>query len=93
MTLKLRYKPIDSESSKLITHVVKASDLMKWKSASGDQQFVGAVAGFGLLLRDSKFATNYNYEDVKNWAKNGVGNDEEGYRSEFLNLVRKAEDL
>ena len=93
VTLKLRYKPIDSESSKLISHVVKASDLKKWDSASGDQQFVGAVAGFGLLLRDSKFATNYNYEDVKNWAKNGVGNDEEGYRSEFLGLVRKAEDL
>jgi len=93
VTLKLRYKPIDSEISKLISQVVKTSDLKNWNSASKDQQFVGAVAGFGLLLRDSKFAKNYSYSDVLNWAKNGTGNDEEGYRSEFIGLVRKAQDL
>ncbi len=93
VTLKLRYKPIDSETSKLISEVVKTSDLKNWNAASEDQQFVGAVAGFGLLLRDSKFAKDYTYSDVLTWAKSGMGKDDEGYRSEFLGLVRKAEDL
>lgn len=93
VTFKLRYKPINLESSKLITKVVKSSDTKSWNEASTDQQFVSAVTGFGLLLRESKFAKGYNYNDVLTWAKSGVGNDEEGYRSEFINLVRKAEDL
>lgn len=93
VTLKLRYKEIDSESSKLITKVIQTSDLKSWSNASSDQQFVSAVAGFGLLLRDSKYAKNYSYQDVLNWAKNGLSKDEEGYRAEFVGLVRKAEDL
>lgn len=93
VTLKLRYKPIDSETSKLIIKVIQKSELKSWNNASPDQQFISAVAGFGLLLRDSKYAKDYTYSDVLNWAKKGLGNDEEGYRAEFVGLVRKAEDL
>jgi Ca-activated chloride channel family protein len=93
MTLKLRYKPINSETSKLITKVISTSDLKSWEKATTDQKFVSAVAGFGLLLRDSKYAKDYTYSDVMNWAKKGLDKDEEGYRAEFVGLVRKAEDL
>jgi Ca-activated chloride channel family protein len=93
MTLKLRYKPIDSESSKLISKVISTSDVKTWENASSDQKFVSAVAGFGMLLRDSKFAKNYTYSDVLKWAKKGLEKDEEGYRTEFIGLIRKAEDL
>lgn len=92
-TLKLRYKPINAEKSELITKVINTSDLKNWKSASIDQQFVSSVAGFGLLLRDSKFAKNYNYTNVMEWAKAGLGEDTEGYRAEFLGLVKKANEL
>ena len=77
----------------LLTKIVKTSDIKTWSTASSDQQFVSAVAGFGLLLRDSKYAKEYTYTDVMNWAKNGLDKDDEGYRSEFIGLVRKAKDL
>ena len=93
VTFKLRYKPIDSNTSELITKVVRTSDEETWSNASEDQQFVSAVAGFGMLLRDSKYAKDFDYSDILTWAKKGIGEDEEGYRSEFVSLVRKAENF
>jgi len=58
-----------------------------------DFKFASAVAGFGMLLRDSAFRGETTFSRVLVWAESGMANDPTGYRQEFLDLVRKAEVL
>ncbi|MBC5992019.1 vWA domain-containing protein [Pontibacter cellulosilyticus] len=87
LTLKLRYKDPDGSKSKLITSTVtdKATPVAK---TSDDFRFSAAVAACGMLLRDSKYKGSATYPMVLELAKDARGKDEEGYRIEFINLVK-----
>jgi len=92
LTVKLRYKEPDGLTSKLYENPVKGrvSDL----SATSDHfRFSAAVAEFGLLLRESEFKANATIEDVIQLAQDSKGEDEEGYRAEFIKLVKTADEL
>ena len=90
MTVKLRYKEPDGEQSRLLSVAVKeASD----PSPSANLRFSGAVAAFGMLLRDSEHKGSASYAQVLELARAGRGEDREGYRAEFLQLVQLAETL
>ncbi len=92
LTLKLRYKHPDGDRSRLLEFAV--TDTGKgFRGASKDFRFAASVASFGMLLRDSEFKGDASYRDVLNWAESAKGDDAEGYRSEFINLVRKARSL
>lgn len=89
LTVKFRYKEPDGNRSKLITQVVnnqvrKSSINLDWSMA---------VAGFGMLLRDSEYKGDLTYADVISLAKSSIGEDEFGYRGEFLNLVDLAKSM
>jgi len=62
-------------------------------SASPDFKFAAAVAEFGMLLRDSEHKGNGTLGAVLEWAQEGKGIDANGYRAEFVDLVRKAQAL
>jgi len=89
MTVKLRYKAPDGDVSKLIEHPVKDEHITIAKT-SDNFRFAAAVAQFGLLLRDSEFKSEASYASVISLAKKAKGNDDEGYRSEFIRLVENA---
>ncbi|MES3016892.1 MAG: VWA domain-containing protein [Bacteroidota bacterium] len=89
MTVKLRYKAPDKDESKLISKSVSAQTVT-WEKTSSDFRFSAAVAGYGMLLRNSEFKQNANYKSVLNWAEGSIGKDKEGYRAEFLTLVRSS---
>jgi Ca-activated chloride channel family protein len=55
-----------------------------------DVNFATAVAAFGQLLKGGKYTNNYTYDDIINLAQANKGDDEYGYRTEFIQLVRKA---
>jgi Ca-activated chloride channel family protein len=86
MTVKFRYKPPKEEKSKLIEHPVIDPGL-SLAETSDNFRFSAAVAGFGMLLRDSKFKGNLTYDAVIELAKASKGKDPEGYRAEFIRLV------
>jgi Ca-activated chloride channel family protein len=90
LTLKLRYKAPDGDKSLLISTPVQDSNA-SWQEAGPDFQFAAAVAAFGMVLRQSPNVSGYTLADVQNLATLGVGDDVEGYRREFLELVRKAQ--
>jgi Ca-activated chloride channel family protein len=92
MTVKFRYKAPDGEVSKLIEHPVMDKQTTIAKT-SDNFRFAASVAQFGMLLRNSEFKSNASYSDVLNLAKKARGNDEEGYRSEFIRLVESAQLL
>ena len=87
MTIKFRYKPPRENMSKLIKKPVQ-DEYMALNETSDNFKFSAAVAGFGMLLRDSKFKGDLTYQEVITLAKNSKGKDEHGYRSEFINLVK-----
>ena len=57
---------------------------------SNNFRFSAAVAGFGMILRNSAYKGSANYDLVANLGKNALGADEEGYRTEFLQMVKTA---
>jgi Ca-activated chloride channel family protein len=90
MTIKFRYKKTSEDTSKLITHVLKDKS-KKLEETSDNFRFSASVAEFGLLLRDSEFKGNANYNQVISLAKGAKGNDSEGYRAEFIRLVESCQ--
>ena len=91
MTVKLRYKPLGSESSVKMEIPVLTSD--KNKAPSTDFTFASAVAMFGQLLRNSDFKGAATYDDVVALARKGFGEDRQGYRHEFARLAEAVKQL
>jgi Ca-activated chloride channel family protein len=89
MTVKLRYKEPEGGPSRLLTTVLEVSETV-WQDMDDDFRFACAVAGFGMLLRDSEHKGKASYDMVIELAKGALGRDEEGYRHEFVRLVEKA---
>ncbi len=91
-TVKLRYKEPDGDKSKLLEKPI-SNNKINIDKASENLRFASAVAGFGMLLSDSEFKQNNDYNKIFQQAKNAIGKDEEGYRYEFTQLVKKAQSL
>ena len=64
MTVKIRYKPPQGDTSTLAQFAVKAGG-GPFAAASGDFRFAASVAGFGMLLKDSKFKGKMTYEQIR----------------------------
>jgi Ca-activated chloride channel family protein len=92
LTLKLRYKAPDGETSKLVEYPLKDRG-HSFHSASPDFQFAAAVASFGMILRGSEHRGGSNLAAVAEIASASLGKDVGGYRAEFVDLVRKAQAL
>jgi len=92
LNIKLRYKLPDSDTSILIDRPERGR-LIALAETSDNFRFSAAVAGFGMILRDSEYKGSACYSDVIELAKGARGEDEEGYRNEFLRMVRMAGEL
>jgi len=89
LTLKLRYKEPDGEKSKLLEFPLTDPGTT-WEKSSPDFHFAAAVASYGMLLRDSKYLGEATWQSVAEWAREGLGADKHGYRTEFLSLLDRA---
>lgn len=89
MVLKLRYKPINSDESKLISTIV-LDEPLAMNQTSDNFRFASSVAAFGMLLRQSEYTNKFTYADAIALAKNSSTHDEEGYRSEYAKLIETA---
>ncbi len=89
LTVKFRYKEPDGDVSKLISKTVKDEN-KSIESANDDLKFSAAVALFGMQLRDSEFINTKKKEDVITLAEAGKGTDKDGYRAEFIRLVKSS---
>ncbi|GAG15216.1 unnamed protein product, partial [marine sediment metagenome] len=92
MTVKVRYKEADGDTSALLEFPV-TDDGKGLDAASDDTRFAAAVASFGMLLRTSRYAGDATLDSVLRMAQDAVGADPNGYRTEFVELVGKAQDI
>ncbi|MBS2210480.1 von Willebrand factor type A domain-containing protein [Carboxylicivirga mesophila] len=92
LTLKLRYKQPNGSKSQLMERPV-SGPVKRFEKASDDFRFAAAVAGFGMLLSDSQYKGDLDYETIRAMAKAARGEDEQGFKAEMIRLVKTAESL
>jgi Ca-activated chloride channel family protein len=92
LTLKLRYKQPEGQTSTLVEHPFTDKGA-HWAASSRDFRFAAAVAAFGMVLRDSPYKGHATLDSVLEWATEGKGADRQGYRSEFFTLLDRAKSL
>lgn len=92
LTIKLRYKPVDGDTSILLSTTLKDANT-KLNETPADFQFATAVAMFGMLLRQSKYAGDAKWDAVNEIAAGAIKSDTQGYRAEFVELVKLAKEL
>ncbi|MEG0848645.1 MAG: von Willebrand factor type A domain-containing protein [Flavobacterium sp.] len=85
-TIKFRYKKPDGDKSIEMVQIINNKSVALDK-ASDDLKFSSAVAWFGLKLRDSKLIADKSSEEIVKLAKQGISNDGDGYKAEFIRLV------
>jgi Ca-activated chloride channel family protein len=88
----MRYKAPDGERSMLVTHPVRANRTIGG-TPSESMRFASAVAGFGMLLRQSPNAGTLTWPQVVSLASGARGADPEGYRADFIRLAELAQSL
>ncbi len=85
-TIKLRYKKPDGDGSKLIEKPVMDNNVPSQKT-SDDFRWSAAVAEFGMILRQSEFKGEANYQHCKKLAESAKGKDANGYRRELMEMI------
>lgn len=88
-SVKLRYQDPAGSPSRLLERVVRSESA----SPSADFRFASAVAGFGMLLRDSEHKGSSTWTGVLAAARSARGDDAQGYRAEFIRIVEAAKLL
>ncbi len=92
LTIKLRYKPLKSKKSSLIDQPVIDRNVAL-KQTSNDFRFAASVAGFGMMLKKSKYTADFTYDQLISLAKKAKGTDGDGYRAECIRLMETAQLL
>ena len=93
LTAKLQLtRPGSDATLGLIQHAVTDTGF-DFAAAPSDLKFAAAVAEFGMILRDSEYKGNGSLQQVIEWAQQARGSDVNGYRADFIELVRKAQGL
>ena len=92
LTVKLRYKEPQGSTSQLLAQPLVGT-AAPIANASADFRFAAAVAQFGMLLRQSEQRGTATWAATEKLADDARGPDADGYRAEFVRLVRLAAGL
>ncbi|HEB1289996.1 TPA: VWA domain-containing protein [Escherichia albertii] len=87
--LKLRWKSPQGKESQLAEFPLVPTINI----ASEDILFRAAVAAYGQKLRGFEYLNDTSWQQIKQWAQQAKGQDQQGYRAEFIRLVGLAEGL
>jgi Ca-activated chloride channel family protein len=86
LTVKIRYKAPDGDSSRLLATPLRAPSSLG--AGSSNFRFAAAVAEFGMLLRASPHRGQASFEQVRKLAEGARGEDPHGEKGQFLDMVR-----
>ncbi len=89
--VRLRYKLPGQDNSALISQPVLASTL---RATPGESlRFASAVAGFADALRGGERMPGWSWEQILATARDARGDDPEGERAQFIQLVKAGQGL
>ena len=86
--LRLRYKAPGEDVSQLIE-----TPFSTIGAPDAEVLFAASIAGFGQLLRDDTYLSDWGWDDAIALANANRGNDQFGYRTEAVQLMRLAQSL
>ena len=89
LAVTMKFQPID-EPATVTENFTLADNGRSFDAASADFKFTAAVAGFGMLLRDSPDRGEISPGQITAWARTGRADDASPPRAEFLEMVRDA---
>lgn len=89
-TIKYRFKKADSDKSTKSEEII-VNNIVAWNKVDQDILWAAYVAEFGLMLRNSSFAVDANYDDLIRGLKKADNKNK--YRMEFIDLVEIAESI
>ena len=92
-SVKLRYKPIKSDESILLSQTIQKQQITDFNRQSDDFRFATAVVGFAHKLKQSHYLQDMDYAQLINIAQQAKGSDDFGYRAEFIQLLKSADSL
>jgi Domain of unknown function (DUF3520)/von Willebrand factor len=93
LSATLRLKTRANDAAVGLVHRTVSDAGSDFAAAPSDLKFAAAVAEFGMIMRDSEYKGNGSLQQVLEWAQQGKGADVNGYRADFIELVRKAQAL
>ncbi len=91
--VKIRHKLPNSDTSTLQTFPIGPGQERSLKKSTDDMRFAAAVSAVGQKLRGDTQLEDYSYDEAITLASSAKGEDENGYRAEFIQLVRLAKNL
>lgn len=86
LTVKLRHKHPEGDISKLQEHALRG-EVGAFEASDSDFRFGTAVAMFGMKLRQDAETQHVTWEQIRQQATNGLGDDAD--RAEFIDLLRR----
>lgn len=90
--LRVRYKPAEGGSSRLIEHPIAGAQ--GEGKASDDLRFSAAVAAFAQQLKgEGRYTGSMSLKDTAQLARSARGDDPFGLRAEFVQMVELAQSL
>jgi Ca-activated chloride channel family protein len=92
LTVKIRYKAPSADTSQLIAHSLRDQH-RSLRDASSTFRFSAAVAGFGMLLRQSKHKGNASLPALRSLVEGAIDADPHGEKSELLGMMQAAQRL
>ncbi len=91
LTVEVRYATARTGERQLLARALPTrTSALQWTEASDDFRWVAAVAGFGMLLQESDFRGGADWNMVDNLARSALGEDPDGLRRDFLQLIHLA---
>ncbi|MGD0583323.1 MAG: von Willebrand factor type A domain-containing protein [Bacteroidales bacterium] len=92
LNIKIRYKKPDGVTSMLLEKPYTGG-VKEFRYASDNLKFAASVSEFGMLLRNSEFKGNATLESAIDLASGARGVDEDGYRAEFIRLMKTVREM
>ena len=91
LQVKIRYKKPNENTSILLKATVRGNE--ETNTPSENFRFAAAVTEYAMLLRNSEYKGQANYEQLLALAKGAKGRDEQGYRGEFIKIAEVSQLL
>jgi len=91
LNVAIRYKDPNDETSVLNEYQVFDTDVTT--NPSETFRFASSVVEFALVMKESYFKYDGSYETAKQRAAQALGDDEYGYRADFLDMIQIAIDI
>ncbi len=91
--VKIRHKLPKASTSTLQTFPVGRAQESSLRRSTDDMRFAAAVAAVGQKLRGDTQLADFSYDEAIKLASSAKGEDENGYRAEFIQLVRLMKNL